>query len=346
MQTQKTGLSIYIAVAALFFLPAISVELLTGDTTLSGYLFPPIFIILNVTYGGAVLLIRETALRWGKGIGSMIVMAAGYGMLNEALQTKGFFDPNFYALKDAGLTGFGRVFGINVPWAMDISIYHAVFSVMVPLILISVIFPGRKLWLNRIEYVVLLLALGAVTAYCYVAIALPPSYYHYDEGPGPIALVLVLMTGLIFLAWKLPARISYQSKMRLSAPALYAIGIAFMLLYAAISWFRVGHTLSPLAFDTLLAVLFIVVPVALMIMISSPTRIGVVSLCAGLLTPQLLFFGIAAHTPGILFAEVVTLVVIGAAFVSARKSSSESTGLFTESENQSQSLGESLLPAV
>lgn len=81
----------YAAAAALFFLPAVSVELLTGNTHLSTYLSPISFIIDNITYGTALLLIRETVVRWGKGFPSILIFALGYGMLNEALSTKGFF---------------------------------------------------------------------------------------------------------------------------------------------------------------------------------------------------------------------------------------------------------------
>ena len=76
------------AAAVLFFLPAVSVELLTGNTHLSTYWSPITFIIDNLTYGGALLLIRETTVRWGKGFASILTFALGYAMLNEALCTK------------------------------------------------------------------------------------------------------------------------------------------------------------------------------------------------------------------------------------------------------------------
>ena len=97
----------YAAAAVLFFLPTVSVELLTGNTRLSTYFSPILFIILNLTYGGALLLVRETVVRWGKGFPSVLMFALGYGMLNEALSTKGFFDPRFYSVVSDHLEGFG-----------------------------------------------------------------------------------------------------------------------------------------------------------------------------------------------------------------------------------------------
>ncbi len=67
----------YTAAAILFLLPAISVELLTGNTRLPTYLSPLVFIILNITYGGALLLVRETVVRWGKGFPSILMFSLG-----------------------------------------------------------------------------------------------------------------------------------------------------------------------------------------------------------------------------------------------------------------------------
>jgi hypothetical protein len=67
----------YVAAATLFFLPAVSVELLTDNTCLSTYWSPILSVILNITYGGALLLVRETVARWGKGFPSILTLSLG-----------------------------------------------------------------------------------------------------------------------------------------------------------------------------------------------------------------------------------------------------------------------------
>lgn len=101
-QAQKMTAMNYLAATTLFFLPAISVEVLSGNTTLANYISPINVIGLNLIYGGAALLIRETTVRWNKGFASILVLAAGYGMINEGLGTKGFFNPHFYAVVQFG----------------------------------------------------------------------------------------------------------------------------------------------------------------------------------------------------------------------------------------------------
>ncbi|HET6385798.1 MAG TPA: hypothetical protein VFJ58_20595, partial [Armatimonadota bacterium] len=175
----------YLAALILFLLPAISVELLTGDSSLANFLNPISFVILTVSYGGALLLIRETVVRWGKGFASVFVFAAGYGMVNEGIMSKGFFDPRFYAVVGNRLEGFGRWFGINVCWALLISVFHATFSIIVPLVIVSAIHPGRERWIGNRVYAALIVAFVAVTAFSFRALSVGPEHYHYNEGPGP-----------------------------------------------------------------------------------------------------------------------------------------------------------------
>ncbi len=124
-------------------IPAISVELLSGNTPLAAYFSPLTFVILNLTYGGPLLLIRKTVARWGKGFASVLIFAAGYGMVNEAIETRGFFDPHFYAVTAFGLEDFGRAFGINVAWVLHGIGGHTpgtLFGVVVMLVILAAAF--------------------------------------------------------------------------------------------------------------------------------------------------------------------------------------------------------------
>ncbi|HUO56111.1 MAG TPA: hypothetical protein VMU27_01605, partial [Candidatus Paceibacterota bacterium] len=220
----------YLAALVLFLLPAISVELLTGNTSLASYLYPLTFVVETIQYGAALLLIREMVVRWNKGFSSVLVLAAGYGMVNEALGTKGFFDPHFYAVMNGGLENFGRIFGINVPWALNISIYHAVFSMIVPLVIVSAIFPGPNRWIGNKLCAALLIALIAVTVFVFINFSMPPYYYHYNEGLGPILLIIALLVADVLIAWKLPTPHPHKWQIRLYAPVLFVFCAAYMFL--------------------------------------------------------------------------------------------------------------------
>src|SRR5579884_2379241 len=125
-------------------------------------------------------------------------------MVNEGLGSKGFFDPHFYAVVENGLEGFGRWFGINVPWALSISIFHATFSIIVPIVIVSAMFPAPERWIGNRLYAALMVLFVAVLAISFAALSPAATHYRYNEGPGPVGLVLCLIALDILLAWKLP----------------------------------------------------------------------------------------------------------------------------------------------
>ena len=305
----------YAAAAALFFLPAISVELLTGNTRLATYFSPILFTIVTITYGGALLLVRETVVRWGKGFPSILTLALGYGMLCEALSTKGFFDPHFYSVVSDKLEGFGRIFGINVPWALNITVVHAVFSILVPYLIITTIFPGRDRWIGNKLYVTLLLALIADTVFCFYMIALPPSHYHYHEGPGPLLLIIALLAALILAAWKMPSMQFAKWNIRLHAAVLFVLGLLYTLAYMFLPGV-VRRLDSAVAYDLFLLVFFIALPILAIIKLPALVPRDTVTLAAGLIFPVTLF-GFLAHTPGTLVGGAVVLMALAVAFVRA-----------------------------
>jgi hypothetical protein len=311
----------YAAAAALFFLPAASVELLTGNTRLSTYSSPILFIIINITYGGALLLVRETVVRWGKGFPSILMFALGYGMLNEALSTKGFFDPRFYSVVSDKLEGFGRVCGINVPWALNITVVHAVFSILVPYLAVTTIFPGRSRWIGNKLYVALLLALIADTVFCFYMIALPPSRYHYHEGLGPLALIIALMAAIILAAWKMPAMQFSKWNIRLHAAVLFVLGFVYTVAYMFLPGV-VRRLDSAAVYNLFILVFFFALPILAIIKLPAFAPRDRVTLAAGLTFPVMLL-GILAHTPGTLVGSAVVLVVFAAAFARAGRTLSE-----------------------
>ena len=302
------------AALTLFLFPAVSVELLGGNTSLAQFFDPPTFVVLTVLYGGAALLVRETVVRWGKGFTSIVVLASGYGMVNEGLCSKGFFDPHFYAVVATGLEGFGRWFGINVPWALYISIFHATFSIIVPIGIASSIFPGRERWIGSRLYAALLVALGATIVFSFALLRSASTHYRYGDGPGPIALILSLLLLDIVIAWKLPAPGFRRWQMTPHAPALFALGAVYAFAFF-LSLRILQAAGSPLFFVAFYAALFVALPVWLLLKLPEVSPRGKVMLIAGLLVPMLTV-GRGAWPGGIAAAGIVVALLV-IAFVRA-----------------------------
>jgi hypothetical protein len=95
----------------LFFLaPAIG-ELLSGSSPPLEFFNPISLLFLSSLYGGGAIVVRELKVFWKKDFRAIILLGAAYGILEEGLLVKSFFDPNWV---DLGILGvYGRWLDVN-----------------------------------------------------------------------------------------------------------------------------------------------------------------------------------------------------------------------------------------
>jgi hypothetical protein len=123
------------------------VEFLTGSTSLGAAITVPsaaftFFLLTWPSYAFPVLLVREAVVAWGKSVASLLALGISYGALNEGLLAKTYFavNPNSPVLGG----GVGSWVGINWPWVTEITLFHMVVSISVPVVLSFLIFPGTR----------------------------------------------------------------------------------------------------------------------------------------------------------------------------------------------------------
>ena len=90
--TTKTGRSAGPPAPVLFCLAPMTAELLTGSAPPAEFFNPFLLLVLTALYGSGAILVRELALRWHKGWPSILVLGAAYGIVEEGLMVKSFFD--------------------------------------------------------------------------------------------------------------------------------------------------------------------------------------------------------------------------------------------------------------
>jgi hypothetical protein len=174
-------------------------ELLSGSSPPAEFFHPFSIAVLSALYGSGAVLARELAVRWRKGWPSLLVLGAAYGIVEEGLMVKSFFDPNWM---DLGILGeYGRFGGVNWVWSLDLTIYHAVFSITVPVLLVELAFPEQKdtPWLGRRGLRILSLLLAADVAFGFFALT------PYRPPAAPYLLAAAAALGLVVLARRLPA---------------------------------------------------------------------------------------------------------------------------------------------
>jgi hypothetical protein len=150
------------------------------------------------------------------------------------LMVKSFFDPGWM---DIGILGvYGRWGGVNWVWSLELTIYHAVFSIAIPILLVELLFPAQRqqTWLGRRGMIFLsLLLLGDVMLGFFLLTTYRPPMIPYL-----LAVITILL--LYTLAKQLPSRVELkkESTGKAAPPTRnYALlGFGATLIFFFINW--------------------------------------------------------------------------------------------------------------
>lgn len=218
-------------VFTLFVLAPMIGELLSGSSPPTEFFNPIGFLLLASLYGSGAIVVRELKIRWKKGFRAVLLLGAAYGILEEGLMVKSFFDPNWM---DLGILGsFGRWMGVNWVWSEMLIIYHAVFSITIPIVLVELAYPERKneRWTSNRSFKGFITLLVAVTAIGFLFLTpYVPRLPHY-------LLTIVAMILFIYLAYKLPAeKEKAEIKNIAKARSLWITGLASTAAFFLIFW--------------------------------------------------------------------------------------------------------------
>lgn len=223
-------------------------EYLTGSSSATLlFVDPPAFLayfLINAAlYTTGALLIREAVVRWGKGWGSVLLLGAAYGIVEEGLAVHTFFQA---AGQPVGILGaYGRLWGVNWVWAAGLTAFHAVYSIALPILLLGLAYPatkGRSL-LGRRGIVVA----GTVFVVDVVALnAIVPSH----PNPAQALFFLGLVGLLVCLAFRFPTALLRPRPGRSASSfrRLVLLGTGLFFLWLLVGAF-LPHTALPPVVD-------------------------------------------------------------------------------------------------
>lgn len=225
------------ALWTLVWLSPIVGEVLSSSTLPGAFLNPvPLFFLLAL-YGGGALLCRELTFRWGGGWPTLLLLGAAYGIVEEGLMVKSFFNPNWMDLNV--LAGYGSWGGVNWIWALKLTVFHMAMSVCVPVALVQMLYPSvaHTPWLGRRGWRVTITAFALVVVIGFA--------FMNDGGEGtppyrpplvPYALCLFSVCALVYAARRaatsrgsraVPSVAEAPAALRWwASPLLYALGFA------------------------------------------------------------------------------------------------------------------------
>jgi len=186
-----------LAISTLLLLSPFTAEVLTGATPLPSFINPLNLIILMGLYGLGALLIRESRVILHIGYQGILLIGFAYGIIEEGLAVKSFFNPYW---KDIGIFGsYGRWMGVNWIWTIYLTIFHGVWSILAPILVVEALYPDimNERWLGRKGLLLALLFFSIDVMILNIALtSYQPSIIHYLS-------CLVTITILVYLSRKI-----------------------------------------------------------------------------------------------------------------------------------------------
>jgi len=185
-------------------------------------------------------LVREYTRRWERSWACIVLLGVAYGIIEEGLAAKSFFDPNWM---DLGILGtYGRWLNINWVWAQGLSVYHALVSITAPIILAQLTFPAMSeaRWLGRKPFIGAHAWFAAVVIFCYALIT--------DFRPNMVQITgcILAVAILACVAKKRTFKVSTAER-GASAKKLYLLSLLMMItFFPLIYWIGAYVVASPM----------------------------------------------------------------------------------------------------
>ena len=192
------------AALTLVVLGPLVAELALGSTPLH---LAFLLILWLPVYGAGVLLIREAVARTRGRWSSILLLGVAYELVEDGIGLQALTSPHLYHAADWA----PRLLGINTAYWEANVVYHVVFSVAIPILLVDLLFPsGRgRAYLGRTGLVAT--AVVAMLGVAILRLSVPPSQDPDYTVPAAalaavVAAVVLIAVVALWLLPRLPAR--------------------------------------------------------------------------------------------------------------------------------------------
>ncbi|WP_250036490.1 hypothetical protein [Paractinoplanes maris] len=207
-------------------------EMLSTATPPLDLLLPWNFALFTALYGSGALLCREAAHRWGSGLTGLLLLGAAYGIYEEALVDRFWFDPAYAS--DTGVGDYARAGETSLLLATHLTAFHAAVSVGATVLIVEWLFPGDRdrAWVRPWALIVPAVAMLGALFVTYEEFVRPP------VGPTLAAIgIAVLLVAAAWLHGRRPSRVTRAPARRprprvLGVVAFVCTGSHFVLVYA------------------------------------------------------------------------------------------------------------------
>jgi len=199
-------------------------ELLSSSSPPGEFFNPLTLLTLILLYGFGALLIRELRVRWNLQW-SIIFLAVAYGIIEEGLLTKSFFNPGWEDLQ--ALSAYGMYLGIQWPWTIMLIFFHSTISTLIPIKIVDLLWPAykNKPLLNRKGFIYTTLGLIFITLVGFIFAGTKLGGKIKPFYPNPVLSVSSLLSVflLIYISFLFKDKRIISTKTRILSPIWFGI---------------------------------------------------------------------------------------------------------------------------
>jgi hypothetical protein len=209
----------------LLLLSPVAAELLSGSAPPVEFFSPIGLLILIPWYGFGALLCRELSIRWRSGLAGLFLLGTAFGIFEEGILIKTFFDPQ--AVDLGVFRTFGWWAGANWPWILELTLFHALVSITLPVLAVHSLWPTERdrPWLSRATIVVLLGIMASMAMLGWFFLSPAGEWPPYRPGLGQFLGSVAAIALLAVLARQARAR-----------PASSVLARRWPLFLAGVGW--------------------------------------------------------------------------------------------------------------
>ena len=272
-------------------------EVLSSNVPASLFVLRPTMVVFAViTYSVPVLLVRELWVARSLSPAALLVCGLAYGIFNEGLLARTLLQRD--RLPVPTFDGYLIAGGLNLSWGITILVWHAVFSVMTPILVVHSLWreESRSRWLTK-KWLIATLAITFVTALL---------YFRSEGAPPPAPIYFLAFVIGIGALLAIATRLKGGGHERTPASWVPLLaGVSFFAFFAG-AFVLSGRRLPPVAFVSY--ALAMIAAFASQLPRMARTRNGVLLFCIGNCAAYSLFVFVAklhASVDGILVTGVV-----------------------------------------
>ena len=218
------------AIFLFLFSPLVG-EVLLGSTTISHiYLFP----LQVFLYGSGAMLIREILFLKGFSWVRVMLLGVAFALIEEGLADQSIFNPHYLGADN--ILQYGRWIGVNWYWAEYLIGWHAIWSITLPILTTTLLFPSYRntTWMAQdgVRGLIMIFVCSCIGTFGYTLYITGGFIATWSQ----LVIILLVITLIVNLALNVPEPIRTNGQVEIPTPKLLLVMLGITAFVGGFVW--------------------------------------------------------------------------------------------------------------